>query len=103
MARILPKNKIKPLFIGFGSQALEYAKVLENLNVRIKSVCVTNLKKNNEKLNKFKIEHRYNDIKKALKDKKYNLVFVFLPWNIIEKKIIDIIKNTKKKFIVKNQ
>ena len=97
MARILPKNKIKPLFIGFGSQALEYAKVLENLNVRIKSVWVTNLKKNNEKLNKFKIEHRYNDIKKALKDKKYNLVFVFLPWNIIEKKIIDIIKNTKKK------
>ena len=27
MGRILSKNKIKPLFIGFGNQAIEYAKV----------------------------------------------------------------------------
>jgi len=96
MSIIKNHKKLAPLFIGFGNQAVEYANVLKYFNINIKSACVTSLKKNKEKLNKFKIKYRYNNIKIALKEKKYNSVFVFLPWNIIEKKIIYIIKNTKK-------
>ena len=96
MARILPKNKIKPLFIGFGNQALEYAKAFAYYNINIEAVCVNNLDKNKKKISKFKIKNKFDSINKALSSKCYNCVFVFLPWNMIEKKIINILKNTKK-------
>ena len=39
------QNKnFKPLFIGFGKQALEYARVLKSLNIKSNSVCISNLK-----------------------------------------------------------
>ncbi len=81
------KTKIKPLFIGFGKQALEYAKVMDYYNIGIESVCVRNLNKDQKKIDKYKIKNRYIDIEKALNDKKFNCVFVFLPWNVIEKRI----------------
>ena len=45
-------KSFNPLFIGFGKQALEYAKVLKSLDIKISSVCVTNIKKNKKKFNK---------------------------------------------------
>ena len=86
--------KLSPLFIGFGKQALEYAKVFKNFGISINSVCVKNLKKNQKKFNKFKIKNRYNNLGKALREKKYNLILIFLPWYEIEKKINFIIKNS---------
>ena len=94
------KTKIKPLFIGFGKQALEYARVMDYYNIGIESVCVRNLNKDQKKIDKYKIKNRYIDIEKALNDKKFNCVFVFLPWNVIEKKIFKIIKLTKKPIFV---
>ena len=90
-------KSFNPLFIGFGKQALEYAKVLKSLDIKISSVCVTNIKKNKKNLIKYQVTNVYNDIKKAINAKKYNCIFVFLPWNLIEKKIPYIIRNTKKK------
>jgi predicted dehydrogenase len=94
------KTKIKPLFIGFGKQALEYARVMDYYNISIEGVCVRNLNKDQKKINRYKIKNCYIDIEKALNDKKFNCVFVFLPWNIIEKKISKIIKSTKKPIFV---
>ena len=94
------KTKIKPLFIGFGTQALEYARVMDYYNISIEGVCVRNLNKYQKKIKKYKIKNHYIDIEKALNDKKFNCVFVFLPWNIIEKKISKIIKLTKKPIFV---
>ena len=68
--------------------------------ISIEGVCVRNLNKDRKKINKYKIKNRYIDIKKALHDKKFNCVFVFLPWNVIEKKILEIIKLTKKPIFV---
>ena len=96
MANVLSKQKIKPLFIGFGNQAHEYAKVLRFLNIKISAVCVRNLNKDKNKIDRFKIKHRFSSINKALSTKTYNCVFVFLPWYTIDKKIIQILKNTKK-------
>ncbi len=93
-------TKIKPLFIGFGKQALEYARVMAYYKISIEGVCVRNLNKDQKKINKYKIKNCYIDIKKALHDKKFNCVFVFLPWNVIEKKILKIIKLTKKPIFV---
>ena len=94
---IIKKNKqIKPLFIGFGKQAREYAKVFKYLDIEITSVCVTDLKRNKDQIDFYKIKNKYDNISKALKEGNYNSVFVFLPWNLIDKKIIHIIKNTKK-------
>ena len=45
MANVLSRQKIKPLFIGFGNQANEYAKVLSFLKIQISAVCVRNLNK----------------------------------------------------------
>ena len=87
---------MKPLFIGFGKQALEYAEVCNFLNIKITSVFVRNIKKNNENLKKFKIKNIYKNLNLALKENKYNCVFIFLPWDKIEKKIIYILKNTNK-------
>ena len=39
------KTQIKPLFIGFGTQALEYARVMDYYNINIEGVCVRNLNK----------------------------------------------------------
>ena len=95
-------KKLSPLFIGFGLQAIKYAEVFKHLGIKISSVCVTDLKKNQSKLDSYRIKNRYTNISKAIKENNYNCVFVFLPWNLIDKKIIYIIKNTKKKFILKN-
>ena len=95
MARVLPKNKIKPLFIGFGNQALEYARALAYYNINIEAVCVSNLDKNKQKINKFKIKKKFSSITKALASKSYNCIFVFLPWNLIEKKISGILRKSK--------
>ncbi len=94
------KTKIRPLFIGFGKQALEYAKVMHYYKINIESVFVRNLKKNRKNFYNFKIKNIYNNIDQALNEKKYNCVFVFLPWNIIENKISKIIKLTKKPIFV---
>jgi len=90
-------KKLSPLFIGFGLQAIKYAEVFKHLGIKISSVCVTDLKKNQSKLDSYRIKNRYTNISKAIKENNYNCVFVFLPWNLIDKKIIYIIKNTKKK------
>ena len=80
------QNKnFKPLFIGFGKQALEYARVLKSLNIKINSVCISNLKRNKNNLRKYEIVHIYQDIRQAISEKKYNCVFIFLPWYLIEK------------------
>ena len=50
MANVLSKQKIKPLFIGFGNQAHEYAKVFKFLNIKISAVCVRNLRKDKNKI-----------------------------------------------------
>ncbi len=96
MAGILSKRKIKPLFIGFGKQAMEYAKVFDNLKIQISAVCVRDLSKDKKKLDEFKIKNRYDSLISALSSKSYNCIFVFLPWHLIEKKIVLIIKNSKK-------
>ncbi len=97
-ARTTNQNKnFKPLFIGFGKQALEYARVLKSLNIKINSVCISNLKRNKNNLRKYEIVHIYQDIRRAISEKKYNCVFIFLPWYLIEKKIIYILKNTNKR------
>ena len=57
-ARTTNQNKnFKPLFIGFGKQALEYARVLKSLNIKINSVCISNLKRNKNNLRKYEIVH----------------------------------------------
>ena len=102
MARVLSKYKLKPLFIGFGNQALHYADVLNNLGINIESVCVRNLHKNKLKFEKYNIKNQYDCLDEALKSNSYNTIFVFLPWNIIEKKIVKILKFTNRKVFVKN-
>lgn len=92
----MKSKNLSPLFIGFGLQAIKYAEVFKHLGIKISSVCVSDLKKNQNKLDSYNIKYRYSSIPKAIKDNKYNCIFVFLPWNMIEKKIIYIIKNTKK-------
>ena len=103
MANVLSRQKIKPLFIGFGNQANEYAKVLSFLKIQISAVCVRNLNKDKSKIDRFKIKHRFSSINKALSTNTYNCVFVFLPWYTIDKKIIQILKKLKKLFFVRNQ
>ena len=87
---------MKPLFIGFGKQALEYAKVFKFLNIEITSAFVRNKRKKNHTLNKFNVKNINNNLDLALKEKKFNCIFIFLPWNKIEKKIIYILKKTNK-------
>ncbi len=90
----MKSKSLYPLFIGFGKQAQEYAKVLIKKKIKIQSVCVTDLDKKKKIFNKYKIKNRYNNIGKAINDKKYNCIFIFLPFNIIEKKILKILKMT---------
>ena len=87
---------MKPLFIGFGKQALEYAKVFKFLNIEITSVYIRDRKKNNQNLRKFNVINVYDNLNLALKENKFNCIFIFLPWNEIEKKIIYILKKTNK-------
>ena len=96
MGKLLSKRKIKPLFIGFGNQALAYADVLNFLNVKISAVCVTNVDKNATKINRYKIDKIFNSLDKALSSNTYNCIFIFLPWHKIEKKIIYIMQRTNK-------
>ena len=39
---IIKNNNLNPLFIGFGKQALEYAKVFKHLNVGIAAAYIRN-------------------------------------------------------------
>jgi hypothetical protein len=87
---------MKPLFVGFGQQAFEYAKVFKFLDIEITSVLVRDIKKKNKILSKFKVKNIYNDLDLALKENKFNCIFIFLPWNKIEKKILYILKKTNK-------
>ena len=96
MNTVKNNNNLNPLFIGFGKQALEYARVFKYLNIDITAVFIRNLKKNQENLKKYAVKNTYTNLEKALKEKKFNCVFVFLPWNLIEKKIAFILKNTNK-------
>ncbi len=41
----MKSKSLYPLFIGFGKQAQEYAKVLIKKKIKIQSVCVTDLDK----------------------------------------------------------
>ena len=59
MANVLSRQKLKPLFIGFGKQANEYAKVLSFLNIKISAVLCENLNKDKSKIDRFKIKHRF--------------------------------------------
>ena len=93
---IIKNNNLNPLFIGFGKQALEYAKVFKHLNVGIAAAYIRNFEKNKKNLQKYGVEHIYTDLKKALKENKYNSVFVFLPWNLIDEKIAFILRHTTK-------
>ena len=88
---------IKPLFIGFGDQAIHYAKAFKYLKINIHSVCVKNLNKHKNNFLNFKVKNKYTNINTALNSKNFNCVFVFLPWDVIEKEIVNIIKKTKKK------
>jgi hypothetical protein len=88
------KQDCNPLFIGFGKQAQEYAKVLRHYKISISSVCVTDISKNKKIFKKFQIKNYYNSIDQALFERKYNCIFIFLPFNLIEKNIIRIIKNS---------
>jgi hypothetical protein len=88
------KLDCNPLFIGFGKQAQEYASVLKHYKIKISSVCVTNINKKKKIFKKFKIKNHYNNIDQALSEQNYNCIFIFLPFDLIEKKIIDIIKNS---------
>lgn len=97
MVRLLSENKLKPLFIGFGNQALKYADVLNVFGINIAGVCVKNLKKNYLKFKKYNIENQFNTLDDALKSNCYNTIFIFLPWNLIEKNIEKILKFTNKK------
>ena len=85
-------KKMHPLFIGFGNQAKEYANVLQKYKIKIQSVCVTNIKKNKKTFDKYKILNRYETIEKALNEKKFNCIFIFLPFDLIEKKILKILE-----------
>jgi predicted dehydrogenase len=96
MNTIKKNNDFRPLFIGFGKQAQEYAKALNSKKIFIHSIFIRNKKKNIKIENKYKINYIFNNLKSALNDERYTHVFVFLPWNIIEKKIEFIIKNSKK-------
>ena len=89
------KNKsLYPLFIGFGKQAQEYAKVFSKKKIKIHSVCVSNIKKNKKNFDKYKIKNRFENIERALLNKGFNSIFVFLPFNLIEKKIFTILKTS---------
>jgi hypothetical protein len=96
MGKLLSNKKIRPLFIGFGNQALAYADVFKFLKIKISGVCVKNLNKNISNLKKYQIQNVFQSIDKSLASNCYNCVFVFLPWDQIEQKIIGIIKKTNK-------
>ena len=88
----MKSKSLYPLFIGFGKQAQEYAKVLFFKKIKIHSVCVKNLKNKEKIFNKYKIKNRFDNLEVALANKGYNSIFIFLPFNIIEKKILNILK-----------
>jgi predicted dehydrogenase len=86
------------LVIGTGNQAKNYLKVLKRKNFFISGICCTKrsvleaikLKK------KYKIKKIFFSIKESLLDENYDVVFVFITWNKIEKYITEIIINSKK-------
>lgn len=91
-------NNISAGFVGYGKQAQVYSKVFNKINVKINSIYVRD-KKKYEKFKKLhNISFIYNDLNSFL-NKKYDFIFVLLPWNLIEKFLPDIIKNCKCKFI----
>lgn len=94
---------MKAIFLGFGKHARIYADVLLANGFSINAICVRNIKNYLHFQKKYSFNTVYNNYKNILIKEKYDLVFIFLPWDQIEKKIIDIIKFSKKIFIVKSQ
>lgn len=87
-------KSLNPLFLGFGRQAQEYVRVLQKKKIKIHSVCVSNLNKRKKTFNKYKITNTFENIDEALNNKGYNCIFVFLPFNVIEKEILKILKKS---------
>ena len=98
------RNRLKCIFIGFGTHAQKYADTFKELNLEITSIFVRNKRNYNFYKNKYKINKIYNNLENILKLENYDFVMVMLPWNIIEKQIFKIIKHSKTKLIFqKNQ
>ena len=89
----------KCIFIGFGKQAQEYAKVFKILNIKISSIFVRNKKKYNKFKEEYSIDRIETDLSTCLKKSNYDFIMVMLPWNIIEIMLPIVIKNSKKKII----
>lgn len=89
----------KCIFIGFGKQAQEYAKVFKILNIKISSIFVRNKKKYNKYKKEYLIDKIETDLSKCLNKNNYDFIMVMLPWNIIEIILPIVIKNSKKKLI----
>ena len=89
---------MKTILIGYGNQASEYAKIFKKENINITGICVNKKisKKAIDFKKKFLVENIFTNIKTCLKNADYDCVFVFLPWDVIEKKIFEIIKYSKK-------
>ena len=78
---------MKVLILGFGKHAIEYAKVLNYLRIKIDGIVVRNKKNYFNLKKKFKIRNVYSNISYALENADYDFVLVVLPWFEIEKKI----------------
>ena len=87
---------MKVLILGFGKHAIEYAKVLNYLRIKIDGIAVRNKKNYFNLKKKFKIRNVYTNIGHALENADYDFVLVVLPWFEIEKKIFLILKKSKK-------
>ena len=87
---------MKAIFLGFGKHARIYADVLISNGFTINGICVRKTRNYSGFQKKYSIKKIYNNYKNILSNEEYDLVFVFLPWNVIDKKIIDIIKLSKK-------
>ena len=87
---------MKVLILGFGNHAIEYAKVLNYLRIKIDGIVVRNKKNYFNLKKKFKIRNVYSNIGYALENADYDFVLVVLPWFEIEKKIPLILKKSKK-------
>lgn len=78
-------------FIGFGKQAQEYAKVFKKLNLFIDEIFVRNIENYKKIKKKFPIKKISNI--KDFKNKKKQIIFIFLPWNKIQNFLIKNLDN----------
>jgi hypothetical protein len=86
------------LVIGTGNQAKNYLKVFKKKKFFISGICCTKRSalEANKLKKKYKIKKIFFSIKESLLDENYDVVFVFITWNKIEKHITEIIINSKK-------